>query len=525
MPDEVVESMVFTFPWDPQSQGVKKDEDGFPIEGTSSLSYDSMDFKTLQKECWNKFVKNPQINSHVRDVMGSLTGYGYQVTSAIPEIQEAIEDIEEDIRNSLYKNMSKYVARAEVEGELFLGFTVHPDGFVEIDFWDPSTLTGVGEDNSGIIYHPKKPTMPLAYNFQFMDDAGMQNVQVPSINVAYLPSLKKELQKSKSFIMNRASLSTSKSKKYRKLGGFYRFIVEWDKGFITPRNTSHIRTTIEWLNYYEMLKKWEIDHKRSSGAYLWVVKITDAKAYRMWLSLSDEEKKKTGIMEKKTPGGTLVLPPGVDIECINPSLTNISEQDTDIMHMVTSGLNKPEDMVTGQTKGDTFSGIKASRGPQADRVQDEIAYFERFLRFDFWRSIFHLKSAVSGFPTHFEVDKTVGFKNKNPIKKKVKQPVHKLIEFDFPQSEVSNVEGKAKAFLGVNHPSVAEVLGIPREEVAKKLGFNNYRALRQKTSAEEDFYPDLPLTADVLANQQKKTPKDTGVPPKDKNKPKEENNS
>jgi hypothetical protein len=194
------------------------------------------------------------------------------------------------------------------------------------------------------------------------------------------------------------------------------------------------------------------------------------------------------------------LPPGVKLTCQNPQLASISEQDTDIMHMVTSGLNKPEDMVTGQTKGDTFSGIKASRGPQADRNKDEISYFERFLQFDFWRSVFYLRSImVPSFKLEYKVKETVNFKSKKPITKTVTKQAYKLLDFSFPQSEIVDVESKARAFLGTNHQSVCEVLGIPKAIVAAKLGFDSYRRLRYRWQDEEDSYPDLPLTADVAA--------------------------
>jgi hypothetical protein len=61
------------------------------------------------------------------------------------------------------------------------------------------------------------------------------------------------------------------------------------------------------LNYYENLKKYEIDHKKSAGAYLWIVTMEDPRAFRAWLALTDEQKRKTGIAAKKTPGSTLVL--------------------------------------------------------------------------------------------------------------------------------------------------------------------------------------------------------------------------
>lgn len=496
MPDDVLQYVAqASMPWASMPADTQVvDEDGFVVNPLKDFS----GFTQLQAECWNKFIDNPQINSHVRDFMGYMTGFGFEASSDIQLIQEAIEEIVEDPRNSLYTNMSKFAARSEIEGELFLCLTLHTDGFVEVDFMDPSTLKGGGDDNSGIYFHPDKQTFPLMYRFELKrGDIAL----IPSINLGYYPEMHKSLTNQTGYSKKEEKTSRTRSRKYSKLGGFKRFIVSWDRGFLTKRNVSHIRTTIVWINHYENLKKWEIDHKKSSGAYLWVAYIEDAKAYRTWLKLSEDQKKDTGLFAKKTPGGTIVLPPGIKLECVNPNLPKISEADTDIMHMVTSGLNKPEDMVTGVTKGSTFSGVKASRGPQSDRTQDQIAYFERFLQFDFWRSIFFLKSAVTDFPTTFKVKETVSFKNKEPQVKNVVRPVYKLIDFEFPTSEVSDAEAKARAYLGVKHPSVIEVLGIPREDVAKKLGFSGYKKKRLKYSTEEETLPELPLTADLETSQ------------------------
>ena len=69
----------------------------------------------------------------------------------------------------------------------------------------------------------------------------------------------------------------SKSRKhaYRPLGSYFRFIVATDKGFITHRATSYLRTILRWLNHYEDLKNYEIDHKKSSGAYTWVLEASE----------------------------------------------------------------------------------------------------------------------------------------------------------------------------------------------------------------------------------------------------------
>jgi hypothetical protein len=293
--------------------------------------------------------------------------------------------------------MPKYAARADVEGELFLSLTAHEDGFVEIDFIEPRSITEV-------IRHPDKPQMPLFYKTSKMDDLlGSKDSLIPSIYMAYYPNLWKVAENLPASEFNKELLKQhfDGGVKFKDLKGYQRFVIEWDRSHITDRNSSHLRTTLKWIHYYEDLKEYEIDHKKSSGAYLWTINFEDVKAYNKWMALTDDEKTTTGIMAQKMPGGTLILPPGMSIEVRNPTLPKISDADTDIMHMVTSGLNQPEDMTTGQASG-TYSSVKATRAPQSDRMADLAEYFERFLRYDMYRPIFFLAiiNVFLGFQNH-----------------------------------------------------------------------------------------------------------------------------
>lgn len=510
--DQIMElGPLTTSPWSYQELSKQRhtDEDGFSIDPLGNLQ----NFSQLQAQCWKKFVLSPQINSHVRDYQGSLTGSGFQMSSDVQEIQDTITEISEDPRNEFHKRMPQYVARAEIEGELFLPLTIHTDGFVEVDFMEPQNLKGGGDSNSGIIFHPKKQTMPLMYRFEQKTSKGQtETVHVPSIYLAMYPEMYRLISGNPDITTKSLRLSRGIGRKYSKLGGFKSFITAWDRGFLTKRNVSHIRTTIMWVNHYENLKKWEIDHKKSSGSYLWVVQMEDAKAYRTWLKLTDEQKKSTGLFAKKVPGGTLVLPPGVTLKCENPNLASISDQDTDIMQMVVSGLNAPNDMVTGTSKGSTFGGIKATRQPQSDRTNDQIAYFERFLRFDFWRWIFFLRGSMIKFPETYTLKEAVAFKNQEPVFKSVKKKHYELVDFEFPVSEIIDSEATARALLGVKHGSVAESLGIPKEDIAKRMGFGGYKKKRLRFSTEEKTLPKTPLAILVEAAQSASPEGEPGVP-------------
>jgi hypothetical protein len=500
MPDEVLAQIQFSMPWQYDANtGGYKDEDGFVQTVLSDKDDSKTTRDTLQKECWKKFNRNPQFNTATRGLLGRLTGLGFETSSEITEIQEAIEEIELDPRNRLYNFWPKYVGRNLIEGELFQSLTLHTDGFVEVDFVDPAIIMGAGEDDSGIIFHPSKTLMPLIYS---LDDQNGNKQQIPSIFCAYYPELIEVAAKDKYFQRKLLKNSHSRKRKYSKFNGYYRFIVAWDRGFLTRRAVSYMRTTVEWLNYYENLKKYEIDHKKSSGAYMWIFSFTEPRAFKLWLSLSDEDRRKTGLTAKKTPGGSLILPPGVEVEVKNPNLTRISEQDTDIMEMISSGLNEPEDVTLGRAKG-SYASIKASRGPMADRTADEIAYFERFLKYDFWQAVFFLKSSVSDFKNEYKVREATSFgKDGEPKFENRKKKAFQLIDISFPVSESIDYEGRAKGLMGVKHGPATDTLGIPYSEVAKRLGFGNYGKMRLRHATEKEVYPELIYSMDAESMQE-----------------------
>lgn len=527
VPDEVLSRISFSMPWqysDTDTSGYAQDADGFPL-GQNKQDDPSSDRDALQQACFKKFHSNPHVNTSVRGMVGRLTGLGFGVSCGeVYQIQEAIEEIDLDPRNRLYNYWPKYIGRYNIEGELFLCLSVHPDGFIEVDFIDPGVVSEGGDGSTGIIYHPNKPTMPLFYNIRKSGEGNKKPLsgsiedrlvdQIPSIFVARYPDLVDKVKDHKDFFPKLQKKSKKSGSKYKKMGGFYRFIVSWDRGFMTRRAVSYLRTVLEWLNHYETLKKYEIDHKKSSGSYVWVFSFEDVKAFRTWLSLTDEEKRKTAVGAKLTPGGRLILPPGMSVEAKNPSLPQIKDQDTDIMQLVASGLNEPEDILTG-TSRNSFSSVKASRGPFSDRVSDEIAYFDRFLRHDFWGSVFFLKSAISDFPSTFKVRRAVSFKSKKPEFKLVPKRPELLIEISYPTSDVIDFEARARGLLGVKHGPMSEQLGVSNKWVAERMGVGNYSKARLDKATEEDRYPELVYEAGVDAESVQERVE--GEKPKSKN--------
>jgi hypothetical protein len=204
----------------------------------------------------------------------------------------------------------------------------------------------------------------------------------------------------------------------------------------------------------------------------------------------------------------------------HPQLPRISDEDTDIMQMISSGLNEPEDVTLGKTSR-PMGAVKMSRGPMSDRTSDEVVLWDRFSKHDFWGNLFFLKSKLDPrFPSMFTVKEAVDFdaekEEPEPIFRKVRRRPEELIEINYPSSEILGLESMAKATLGVKHGNLSDILGIPKSELGRKLGFGNYRRLRLKHATEEDALPPLtdPEDDEMLQEQRIEKPRPTKTPKK-----------
>jgi hypothetical protein len=494
MPDEVLSTIQFTVPWQSTAEAPSFDADGAPVGIDPSIS---SNISEIQKKVWDKFYENPQLNTAVRGQVGRLTGKDFECSSEIPEIHSVLKEITFDWRNRLYDNWPRYVGHSIFNCELLLNLSVHPDGFVEVDFIDSKYVK-----KDDIAYHPTKSNFPLFYVITTIVNEKEVKSIIPSIYVAKYPELLKLCEKHPKYDKTSAKNAKGKGTVYKSIGGFKQFIVQWNRGFGIKRSIiSHLVTIIKWINHYENLKQYEIDHKKSSGAYVWVFRITDAKSFKIWLKMSDDDKRKTGIMAKKTPGSSLVLPPGIEVDVKNPNLSKITDQDNDILEMVSSGLNEPGDIMTGSSKG-SFASVNATRAPMSDRTSDEIASFERFLKYDFWHSVLFLRSKITDFSFTYKVDDCVGFNNGKEIIKPVEKEAYELVDINFPISQTIDFEAITKGLLGVKHGPISETLGIPNKEIAKKLGIDNYGRMRQKHAIEKKKYPELVYGVDAETLQE-----------------------
>jgi hypothetical protein len=209
LPDDQLENLLskisLSMPWQVDSDSSRYDPDGFDRNSDGMLPMTSEDIgsysrENLLRECRNKADGNPMVSTAVRGIQGRLTGRGFETTSEIFKIQQVIEEIEEDPRNRLYSFWPKYVARAFIDGELGLILTLHPDGFVEVDYLNPQSLNNNrGTDETGIIFHPEKTAFPLFYLLETTIDNQIVKKQIPSIFIARYPELIEVARKTQGF--------------------------------------------------------------------------------------------------------------------------------------------------------------------------------------------------------------------------------------------------------------------------------------------------------------------------------------
>jgi len=481
---EIIDQLALTNrPWTTQPTNTLYDEDGFPINPNKHKETQSL--QQLQASCWEKVQNSPHLSGYVNDTAGKICGNGFSIDAFDQRIQTVVDEILTDPRNDFILNTPMYISRHLIEGELFLPMTIHPDAFCEIDFIDPAYIKGGSEDNTGIISHPTKPQVRLAYIIERPDK---KPITIPSTYLLHYPNAIKLIPK-----QYRDRIPTTTNRKYKKINNIANYMIEWKRGYVTKRNLSQIKSTLEWLNYYELMKKIEVDYKRSATSYLWVVKFEDKAAFRLWMSMTEEEQRRTGLMAQKSPGGQLILPPGMTISCEAPRLSTITDEDRDLLHFVTAGLGVDASTLTGDYNANTYASAKMARTPLSDRISAYATYFERFIKYELFRSVFIAKNIINGTKIDYKVKQVVKFLDKEPRSRNVIKKAWELIDVSFPLDDVADLEAKAKAFLGSKHGSLPDTLGISKETIAKRLGFGAYAKEVYKYWSEKEYMPDLPV--------------------------------
>jgi len=448
----------------------------------------------INQTAWDKYKTDAFVGRSVDDVVGRITGEEFDISSKIPQIDQYLKEVIYDPRNELYSSWCGYVTRKMVESELFLNFTVHKeDGFSEIDVIEPPTVEQV-------LMHPKKRTVPVYYGIKGGDG---KTITLTSIYCAYLPELEADITDSdlKIYNMTRPVQDDEIFERSKETLKYKNYVVSWRSGVKEiARTASHLRTVFEPLDDFKEAKKWRFEYMKALSTYFIFYKFTDLRSWLTWLSLTDEQKRETGMAQALSAGDRLFCPPGVEPLLQNPNLPRLSGEDEDMLKWISSGLRQPYDVVSSDIKGPTFASIKGSRTPYVDYISDIREMTRLFLINDFFKAIFFIKTKCGrGFPEKVKVKEVVEIKEKKEVKKFVEYRPEHLIDITFPQSINIDMTDVANASLGSKRGSITYHLGISKESTAKKMGFSNYGRELVKRATEIMNYPEELVGDDKIA--------------------------
>jgi hypothetical protein len=478
------------------------------VDATEVKQEDSYSRTKINSEAWKKYILDPYVSRSMNDLVGRVCGEDFGFWSKEYQIQTWLDEIIYDVRNELYGAWDGHVIRKLVENELFLTFTVDStNGFVEIDVVEPGLIEGDDNINmeGGFIFHPRKRTLPVYYRVKNVVNSNVQNyLVIPSIYCAYLPGLEKDILKSKATGIEWDTLQVDPAVEAATGGKlkYKTYMVSWRTGVREIRRAvSNLRTVFEPLEDYKEAKKWRFEYMKALCTYFIFYSFEDVKSWLRWAALSDEQKRATGLAQRLNPADRLFLPPGVEAKIQNPQIPSLSGQDEDLLKMISSGIRQPYDMLSGDLKGPTYASIKGSRTPYMDYISDLREMVRRFYRYDFWKGIFFIKSKFDSKFEYFSYKEVVGFKEGKEDKKYVTYHPEDLVEMTFPQSSNEDIAANANALLGSKRGSVSYHLGIAKEDISRKLGFNNFHRSLLKSATERLQYPEEVLPDDADPNE------------------------
>jgi len=527
-------------PYDPDSPTVSG------IQGYAGR-LDAMSLDELREEARRQYSTAPFILTSSHDSRDALCGETFKISSEYPVIQDVIDRTFTDFRNRFFRRIRQYVLEQRITTELFLLFSVNYDEqFISIDMIPPENIGGIGDDGCGILFHSQNSRMPIIYNVK--NPATCEYEHIPSVFVAYQPDILKDITSATSGFdednlkNSRAMLIRTNAdgqeemypdSRFEPVGGFRRFITEWEGPRLTSRSASNLRAALIWNNLYIMLKMLGINHKRAMSQFVFDVNFQDLASFDAYMSLTDEQMAKTGLLAPKEPGSTLLSPPGSKVSLLTANLPKMSGDDQDTLDMISSGLNTTRSQLLG-TSEDTYAGIKIAKGNVSDRVKADQNDFRLFLTEDIFRPIFFLHTTLWGFLSKFKKYECVGYTSdtsdeflsyyrikdeKIDLKKSednesvfeiwkyVEKNPWELISIVLPNFSYGMEESEVTALLGSKPGGAAETLGMSLSSVAEKMGIRDYHTERLKYSTEKMKYPktvmqQLPLNTTMEQRQE-----------------------
>jgi len=491
-----------------QSEGVTSSVYSNSILATDNqdIKPDDYDRETLQKMCWHKYRTFPGIHSSVEDKGDLITSKGFDVYSVNRKINEVLRDTIFSQRNLLFERIGEWPRRMLAEGELFLLNIVDENGNNTVRIIEPDRITGA-EEGSGLITDPDDVTKTLFYRYQMGNSS---YALVPSEEVIYNPKLEEKVKNSKYYNVTEVAHSKNPSPAYVKLGGYYKYIIHWKNlSGISKirRDSSYLRTVIEWANLYENSIKWGLDYKKAQSSYAIVISFADTQpgrlAYNIWTTMTEAEKEATGLTKPLTPGSKIFLRPGMSIDIKSPQLSKGTGENLDLLNLVGAGVKSPQDLMQGNSSGATLASLKMSRNPFQMNIENLQDKFSKFLVYRYFRAIFYCKSAVDKFPFTFPKKFVEEVVDGKPTVETIQVEPAELIEVSMPKMTLIEDEGTVRTMLGSKHMGINS-LGISQKFIAETLGVSDFTRQKRERLLEDEVYGEMMPMEDQEGIQEKR---------------------
>lgn len=457
-------------------------------EGKSATSQ----WRTLQQKCWELYRSFGPVNASINSKADYTAGKNFGVYSDNLDINLYLKDFFYSYRNRLYYTCPGWVIRMLAESELFLLLAFDEVGKATVRVLEPSRI-GNGSVNDGLLVDPDDATQTLFYDYY-----GSDNELIPDVRIALNPELLAKAKKLDGFDTKKTEKSRAPGAKFKKIGGYRRFVIHWKNLTGIPeykRDISVLSTVLEAVNLYWNAIKWQLDHKKAQCAYTNVLRFEDSPtgkiAWQLWNKMTDEEKENTGLTKQLTPGSTLVLMPGLAYDVKAPQLTKLSGENEDLLNIAGAGARTPQDLWQGQSAGATHASLKSSRSPLEMEIENLQNKLGNFFRYEVLRVCFHVYSMLTGFPPLFDKEEVESISGGTPKFRKIQVEPVELIRVTSPNVTFDEgIEKKVNAFLGSQHNGLSNI-GVSSERIAEELGVDDLSRQRREKLLEEKEYGEV----------------------------------
>ena len=497
--------------------------DLFPeLEGITVKPSDK-NWREIQKACWNKYRLFGPLNASVNSKADYVAEAGFSVYSDEPEINMFLMDLWNHQRNKLYARMPGVIIRMLAEGEMFILLALDEEGTVTVRILEPDRI-GTGED-MGLLTDPDDAYQTLFYKYR----GGKLTELIPDVRFILEPEYMIERTKALGDKFDKSKVApetTGKGGKFKKVGGYRRFILHWKNLtgiYEYLRDTSSLATVVEWINLYVKSMRWGLDHKRSLSAYTWALEFEDTPAgkvaWHLWNKMTAAEREATGLTKPLTPGSRVFTMPGLKLKVYSPQLPSLSGEGQDVLNLSGAGARTPQDLWQGQSAGSSYASIRTTRPPLVAEIENLQGKLEHFLRYDFLRPCFAAKLAFGGkilgagkktykLPETYKMlwpvfdEKSGQALTDNPDEppkvKKFEVELCEAVIITFPSVKMEErPQEQVNAYLGSKHGGMQSI-GVSNDRLAREFGIFDLSRERRKQAIEKMQYGSPPPKPDQM---------------------------